>query len=221
MARWSPRWSALQPGDVIRLPRGRRAGLGGDSRSRRTHPRDPRPLVLTQGRWAGRLSPADFALPIDVLGRVRVPRNFNHRSAPERRDLAAELERFDAAGYAATAAPGDAPPMMRISLGSARHCGPTRATVPRPRGARSLGRTTRPRLLRERDAVQSRIDGRTDSLGRAFDRICALLDERGYLNGDDITPAGRSLARIWCDADLVVARMPARRCLGGPRRRPN
>jgi ATP-dependent RNA helicase HelY len=31
------------------------------------------------------------------------------------------------------------------------------------------------------------------------------LDERGYLSGDDTTPAGRQLARIWSEADLVVA----------------
>src|SRR5919206_2447598 len=41
---------------------------------------DPRPLVLTEDRWAGRLSSVDFSTPVTALARVRVPRNFNHRS---------------------------------------------------------------------------------------------------------------------------------------------
>jgi ATP-dependent RNA helicase HelY len=49
------------------------------------------------------------------------------------------------------------------------------------------------------------VEGRTDSLGRTFDQICALLDQRGYLAGDEATPAGRRLARIWSESDLVVA----------------
>jgi ATP-dependent RNA helicase HelY len=49
------------------------------------------------------------------------------------------------------------------------------------------------------------MDGRTDSLGRAFDRICALLTNRGYLSQDDATPAGHLLSRIWSDSDLIVA----------------
>jgi ATP-dependent RNA helicase HelY len=42
-------------------------------------------------------------------------------------------------------------------------------------------------------------------LGRTFDRICLLLDERGYLAGEHATPPGRQLARIWSESDLVVA----------------
>src|SRR5690606_8798508 len=81
----------LRVGDVIRIPSGRRAGLavvldpgtGGFG--------EPRPLVLTQDRWAGRISAADFTTPAEPLTRIRVPRHFNHRSPAARRDLAAAL----------------------------------------------------------------------------------------------------------------------------------
>jgi ATP-dependent RNA helicase HelY len=61
------------------------------------------------------------------------------------------------------------------------------------------------RLQRETAALHRRIEGRTNSLGRTFDRICALLDDRGYLAGDETTPAGRQLSRIWSESDLLVA----------------
>jgi len=61
------------------------------------------------------------------------------------------------------------------------------------------------RLQRENAGLVRRVEGRTDSLGRTFDQICELLDQRGYLAGDEATPAGRRLARIWSESDLVVA----------------
>jgi ATP-dependent RNA helicase HelY len=61
------------------------------------------------------------------------------------------------------------------------------------------------RLARETEDVRRRMEGRTGSLGRRFDRICQLLDRRGYLAGDETTPPGRQLARIWSESDLVIA----------------
>jgi superfamily II RNA helicase len=60
------------------------------------------------------------------------------------------------------------------------------------------------RLARETGDLRRRMEGRTGSLGRRFDRICALLEQRGYLSSDEATPAGRQLARIWSESDLVV-----------------
>src|SRR5674536_308975 len=81
----------LRIGDVIRVPAGRRHGLAvvldpGVSAAGEAHP-----LVLTAERWAGRLSATDFPTAVEPLGRVKVPRHFNHRSPQARRDLAAAL----------------------------------------------------------------------------------------------------------------------------------
>src|SRR5437764_1158231 len=57
--------AALRPGDVIRVPSGRRQGLAvvldpGVASHALGEDADPRPLVLTEDRWAGRLSTTDF-----------------------------------------------------------------------------------------------------------------------------------------------------------------
>src|SRR4051794_20871726 len=96
----------LRVGDVIRVPQGRRAGLavvldpgvGGFG--------EPRPMVLTQDRWAGRVSTADFSGPVDVLDRLRVPKNFNARSPGARRDLAAAVSATGHDRHAGRAARG-------------------------------------------------------------------------------------------------------------------
>jgi ATP-dependent RNA helicase HelY len=61
------------------------------------------------------------------------------------------------------------------------------------------------RLDKDTEALKDKVAGRTGSLARTFDQVCALLRERGYLESDEVTPAGRMLARIWTEADLLVA----------------
>ncbi len=195
----------LNPGDVVRLSRGRRAGLAVVLDPGVRAYDDPHPLVLTQARWAGRLAVSDFSAPIDVLGHIRVPGNFNHRSVSDRRQLAGKLDRLTGADTPRTQrkAGSNADDDQVIRLRAALRAHPCHGCPDREEHARWAERHHR--LARERDALQSRMDGRTDSLGRAFDRITALLVERGYLLGDDSTAAGRVLSRIWSDSDLLVA----------------
>src|SRR6185437_13563520 len=85
----------LRPGDVIRVPSGRRSGLA-VVLDAGVHPRDdPRPLVVTESRWGGRLSLVDFPTAVDVLGHTRVPKHVNYRSPQDRRDLAASIRALD------------------------------------------------------------------------------------------------------------------------------
>ena len=49
------------------------------------------------------------------------------------------------------------------------------------------------------------VDVATGSLGQALEMIVRLLEELGYLRGDELTADGRMLARIWGESDLVVA----------------
>src|SRR4029450_7180838 len=51
----------------------------------------PPRVVLPEDKWAGRLGSVDFPTPVSALARVKVPKNFNHRSPHARRDLASTL----------------------------------------------------------------------------------------------------------------------------------
>jgi len=194
---------ALRTGDVIRVPAGRRAGLAIVLDPGLTPRDDPRPLVLTERRWAGRLSMMDFPVAVESIGSVRVPRHFNHRSPQERRDLAAALRRVAVPPGPSRrkGSPPDADEEI-ARLRAAVRAHPCHGCPDRDEHARWAERYRR--LQRENAGLVRRVEGRTDSLGRTFDQICELLDQRGYLAGDEATPAGRRLARIWSESDLVV-----------------
>jgi ATP-dependent RNA helicase HelY len=61
------------------------------------------------------------------------------------------------------------------------------------------------RLTRENQALQRRIDGRTNSIARVFDKVCDLLSELHYLDGDTLTDRGQDLGRVYSESDLVIA----------------
>ncbi|MEH1015668.1 DEAD/DEAH box helicase [Micromonospora sp. CPCC 206060] len=197
----------LRIGDVIRVPSGRRAGLAVVLEPGTGGFGEPRPLVLTQDRWAGRVTPGDFTTPAEVLARIRVPKHFNHRSPAARRDLAAAvagtgLDRH--AGRRGGRSRGSGEDHRLIQLRSELRRHPCHACNEREEHARWAER--RWRLERDTEELRQRVAGRTGSLARTFDRICALLTARGYLTGDsEVTDAGRTLARIWSEADLLVA----------------
>jgi ATP-dependent RNA helicase HelY len=108
--------SQLRPGDIIRVPGGRRAGLavvlqpgvrpardgnGHSGHGRIPGPRGasfgpaeytgPGPLVLTEGRQVKRLAVADFPVPAEVIDKIRIPASFSPRSPQHRRDLASTM----------------------------------------------------------------------------------------------------------------------------------
>jgi ATP-dependent RNA helicase HelY len=185
---------------------------------------DPRPLVLTEDRWAGRIAAAEFSAPVETVTRVRVPKHFNHRSPQERRDLAASLRQAAVGnpqgqrGRRAKRGNGDDAELTDLRAALRRH--PCHACPDREEHARWAERAAR--LARDTEALRDKVATRTGSLARTFDRVCELLRARGYLTavtaggasrGDaggvsdpgGVTDAGRTLARIWTEADLLVA----------------
>ncbi|MFC7531134.1 DEAD/DEAH box helicase [Actinoplanes sp. GCM10030250] len=197
----------LRIGDVIRVPQGRRAGLAVVLEPATSGFGEPRPLVLTQDRWAGRVSPGEFGGEVEVLARLRVPKNFNPRSPGARRDLAAQVsdtgldrhpERRRSRGRTD---PGEDAEISLLKVQLRQH--PCHACPEREDHARWAER--RHRLLRDTDALRDKVAGRTGSLARTFDLVCGVLATRGYLTADgEVTDAGRTLGRIWSEADLLV-----------------
>jgi ATP-dependent RNA helicase HelY len=194
----------LERGDVIAVPGGRRSGLAVVLEASMGPSEDPRLLVLTEDRWAGRLSVADFPAPVTVLGRMRLPKRVEYRVPRVRRDLASALRETSLA----------VPPRVRrrseavndaelAALRRALRAHPCHGCDDREAHARWAERYDR--LDRETNTLRQQVAATTHSLARTFDRIRALLAERGYLDGEQLTEHGRALARLWSETDLLTA----------------
>ncbi|MFZ0834061.1 MAG: helicase-related protein, partial [Mycobacterium sp.] len=204
--------SSLRRGDIISITHGRRGGLAVVLEPDRD-PTDPRPLVLTENRWAGRISSADYSDAAAPLGSMTLPKRVEHRQPRVRRDVASALR---------SAAEGLTVPSRRrrgdeVSHDNAevrmlrdeiRHH-PAHRIGDREAKMRVAERYLR--VERENEQLRRKVAGATNSLARTFDRIVGLLTERRYIRGESsdgalrVTDDGRLLARIYSESDLLVA----------------
>ncbi|MCX5413713.1 RNA helicase [Streptomyces sp. NBC_00059] len=207
----------LKPGDVIHVPTGKFAGLalvldpglpaGRTNGHRGLEYHDgPRPLVLTAERQVKRLAGIDFPVPVEALERMRVPKSFNPRSPQSRRDLASALR--SKAGHIdpgrhrkQRAAAADDREIARLRTELRAH--PCHGCDEREDHARWAERYHR--LQRDTRQLENRIEGRTNTIARTFDRIVALLTELDYLRGNEVTDNGRRLARLYGELDLLAS----------------
>jgi ATP-dependent RNA helicase HelY len=214
---------ALRRGDIIRVPGGRRAGIAvvldpglpagppGARNGRAAGENLPLPLVLTANRQVKRLSPADFPVPVTAIDRIRIPNSFSARSAKHRRDLASTVRNKLAAHPELARRP--------TSAGSQRAEDAEQAEIARlrqrlrqhschgcPDLAEHIRRAEqRARLERELARLEAAVAGRTHVIARTFERVCAVLEHLGYLDGGTVTPDGRRLADLYTELDLLAA----------------
>jgi ATP-dependent RNA helicase HelY len=199
---------ALQPGDIINVPVGRWAGIAVVlDPGRRTDNEGPRPMVLTANRHARRLAMVDFPTPIQAITRIRIPKSFNARNPQSRRDLASSL-RNHAQGVAwkqdkpyREDGPRHDPRIDALREKLRAH--PCHACPDRESHARWAERYVK--LERDTQQQRRRIEGRTNTVARQFDRVCEVLDVLGYLDGDEVTPDGKKLQRLYSELDLLVS----------------
>ncbi|OYN75289.1 DEAD/DEAH box helicase [Mycolicibacterium sphagni] len=206
--------AALRRGDIININQGRRGGLAVVLEAA-NDPSDPRPLVLTENRWAGRVSSSDFAGLTAPLGSMSLPKRVEHRQPRVRRDLASALLSASAGLMVPSARkrrgesdePADIDPeLMKLREAMRKHSAhglPDREVKVRI-GERYL------RVERDNEQIRNKVSAATNSLARTFDRIVGLLTERGFIedksDGDPrVTADGRLLARIYSESDLLVA----------------
>ena len=222
--------SLLRPGDIIRVPGGRRAGLavvlqpGLHPVAGNGRPAGPGPLVLTEGRQVKRLSAADFPAPAEVIDKIRIPGSFSPRSPQHRKDLAASMRnRLAAAGPGGRTQKLPGTPRSRAE--------PSRASLGPPAGGdagREVAELRRQlrrhpchdcpdredharyaerylRLRRETHALERRVAGRSHVIARTFDRVCSVLERLGYLADDTVTSDGKRLAGLYTELDLLAA----------------
>ena len=183
--------AALRRGDIITITHGRRGGLAVVLESARDSA-DPRPLVLTENRWAGRISSADYSGASAPVGSMTLPKRVEHRQPRVRRDLASAL-RSAAAGLSVPGERrggkrtegGDLDPELVALREQMRrhpvHREPDREAQVRRRRALPAHRT------RQR-ALQKKVAAATNSLARTFDRIVGLLTERGFIRAPTAIP---------------------------------
>ncbi|RZS80088.1 ATP-dependent RNA helicase HelY [Motilibacter rhizosphaerae] len=195
----------LKPGDVIEVPSGRRAGLAVVLDPGLAGSFDgPRPTVLTADRQVRKLTVHDFPVPVKALDTVRIPRGFNPRNPQMRRDLASSLRNTGAEGgkpKRARSGAADDPEIARLRQAVRDH--PCHRCPDREDHARWAERAIR--LERETAALERRVAARTGTISRTFDRVTALLEQLGYLEGDRVTPAGERLSRLYTELDLLAA----------------
>lgn len=193
----------LRPGDVVAVPAGRQAGLAIVLDPGLEDPLGPRPFVLTAERQAKRLSLVDFPRPVEPLGHVKVPKAFSARSPQSRKDLASQLRtgRFSApAKSKARPAPEDAE-LAAFRTRLRKH--PVHSCPDLSAHRRLADR--RDRLRGDSERLAARVASRTDSIARSFDRICSVLEERGFLEGEVVTRHGSRLSALHCESDLLLA----------------
>jgi ATP-dependent RNA helicase HelY len=198
----------LKPGDVIMVPAGKFSGFAVVLDPGTGGTEEPRPQVLTARQQAKRLAPVDFPTPVEAITRLKVPKSFNHRNAQMRRDLASALR-----SRTHDLTP---PPVRRERSG-----GPGRGEEKIDRARRRLkehpchqcpdreehARWAERWFKLDRDAatLRNRIERRTNTVARQFDRVCEVLTALDYLEGDTVTERGAHLRRLYSDSDLVAA----------------
>jgi ATP-dependent RNA helicase HelY len=214
--------ATLRRGDIINISQGRRGGLAVVIEPARDAD-DPRPLVLTENRWAGRISSADCPGAM-ALGSMSLPKRVEHRQPRVRRDLASAL-RSAADGLEVPSnrrrrgtddEGADVDPAL-LKLREAMRNHPAHRMPDREAQVRVAERYLR--IERDNEQIRGKVSAATNTLARTFDRIVGLLTERGFIesvtpqsaSGSDVeslptvTDAGRLLARIYSESDLLVA----------------
>ncbi|MEI2811463.1 MAG: DEAD/DEAH box helicase [Nocardioides sp.] len=184
----------LRPGDVIHVPAGKWSGWA-VVLDPGTNEDPPRPLVLTESRQARRLAIADFTTPVAAVDRLRIPKAFSGRDAAARRELAHRL--------AAATRSVQRPAQERASKGRDLHADreisrlrdqmkahPCHSCPDREEHARWGERYAK--LDKDARVLRQRVETRTNTVARTFDRVCEVLGELGYLTPADQAPTDQA-----------------------------
>ncbi len=199
----------LKIGDIVRVPAGRHSGLAVVVMPNRGGKGDPAsPTVVTEDHHLRRLTLHDVPTPVEPLGTMRVPKQFNARNPKARRDLAATLRAtvpHDPPRRRSAEPPQDPTDARIEELRRALRAHPCHRCPDREDHARWAERYFR--LKRETEGLQRKIEGRTNSVAKTFDRICDLLGEMGYLadGGTRVTAEGDRLRQLYTEKDLLAA----------------
>lgn len=210
--------ASLRPGDIIVIPNRRRGTFAVVLDPGRQGTFDARPNVLTVDRQVRRVSAAEFAGRVDPVSHIVLPRGFDARQAQARRNAANLLRDATAGMHAGRSGNGAQGPSEDVdALRRRMRAHACHGCADREDHARWGERYFR--LLAECRTLQDRIEHRTNSIARGYDRVVTVLSELGYLDGEmpdvRVTTAGKRLAVLHTELDLVVSECIARGTLAG------
>ena len=170
----------------------------------------------------------DFPTPVVALSRLKVPRK--RSTAATRRCAATWPRRCGPApttsrrrrrpgvrGASPRASPGPRAARREIDrLRAELRAHPCHACPDREDHARWAERWFK--LDRDGATLRRRVEKRTNTVARQFDRVCEVLTALGYLDGDAgevrVTERGPHLMRLYSELDLVAAECAAHRAAG-------
>lgn len=158
-------------------------------------------VVGTDGKWH-QLSAADVAGGVRISGHLQV-NAVVLKKAKERVKLASQLRDMADAGrlsVKAASAPRDEE-IARVERALRVH--PVHQCPDRELHAQAGHQWAR--LRREYDRVMGMIDRWTNSVAKAFDKVCSVCELLGFLDGDRVTPEGERLRRIFGERDILIA----------------
>ncbi len=205
--------AGLQRGDIVVVPGGRRAGTAVVVEPAASAAAAPQVLLLTEHHQLRRLSATECPDPVATVEKLRIPGRFNPRSPQHRKDLAATMRnklagatarelRQAARAEAANGAPGETEAVIGDLRRRLREH-PCHGCPDQQSHARQAEKYLR--LEREAQALDRRVAGRSHVIARTFDRVCAVLEQLGYTNGDKVTSEGTMLAGLYSELDLLTA----------------
>lgn len=199
----------LARGDVFTIEHNRRSSVPYVVLDEARDMDDPRPRVMSTNRVVKRVGYVDVGDDGLVVGRINIPNTFDSRSPKTRNWLADEITKI------ARSAPrvdkekrSSSRDEVEISrLRKALRAHPCHGCNDREEHVRWSDQVSV--AQKEINRLESRVEQRTSSIARDFDRICSVLTHLGYLEEADgnhtATPSGVVLGRIYGEMDLLTA----------------
>lgn len=204
--------ASLQPGDVIEVDGGKRR-LGACLVVHTAPEHDPRPGVITEQGKLRNITVEDFPQPPEVVSSIRLPRRPQVKVPKIRRDLAATMraalhdrvpprQNAPQAGFGFVEEPAGEEQVEELQTALRRH--PCHSCGEREDHARWAERWWK--LQRETDQLKQKIDRRTGSIAKTFDRVSGVLYDLGHLEPAEAErlPAAAPVGDEWSQAEFVV-----------------
>jgi ATP-dependent RNA helicase HelY len=213
--------AGLQPGDVLHVPWLGKRGIAAVVGVHLTKKGTPIAQLVVDDKSLTKLGPRELEAPPVAVERIRLPGSGNPRQSAYRQEVGVALRRLDPPGLDVADLPPDpearsGPSAEVVAMHEAIRAHPCHACPDRADHERWQHRYDE--LDDEARELRQRVSARTGNLVRQLHRILRVLAELGYVADPDGLPpgdqrswdpeptdAGRTLAGIYSEVDLLVA----------------